>query len=74
MTEPTIETVNEDVAIFNIDFDKKTLNILFGEDRSATMELESDDEVALCDVVLSDPNFWATFLGTFSAALKKTGK
>ena len=65
-------TVQETVAVFNIDFNKNHLNILFGDDRSVTMELESEDETAVCDMVLSDPNFWAQFLGSFSAALKKS--
>jgi hypothetical protein len=53
------------------DFDAQQLIIYFGGTRNAIMELDSDKEVMLCDMVLSDPNFWANFLGSFSAALKK---
>jgi hypothetical protein len=68
----TTDTVNEDIVVFNLDFDNNKLNILFGVDRTVTMELNNDNETVLCDMVLSDPNFWAQFLGTFSAALQKS--
>jgi len=61
----------DNAAVFSIDYDAQQLIIYFGGTRNAIMELDSDKEVMLCDMVLSDPNFWANFLGSFSAALKK---
>jgi hypothetical protein len=35
------------------------------------MELDSDEERQLVKTVMADPNFWAHFLSSLSAAIKK---
>jgi hypothetical protein len=79
ITEEDFDAMLEDeiyidnAAVFTIDYDANQLVVYFDGVRNAVMELKDDNETALCDTVLRDPNFWANFLGTFSAALKKTG-
>ncbi len=62
----------DNAAVFTLDFEANQLVIYFGGDRNAIMELDNDQETAICEKVLADPNFWANFLGSFSAALKKS--
>lgn len=66
------EIIIDNAAVFSIDYDAQQLIIYFDGVRNAVMDLDTDEEVALCDTVLRDPNFWANFLGTFSAAIKKS--
>lgn len=78
LTDEEIEAFNDseiiidNAAVFTIDYDAQQLVVYFGGDRNAVMDLDDDFEVALCDKVLGDPNFWANFLGSLSAALKKS--
>jgi len=73
MNEPEDFNI-ENVAMFTIDYNTNQLIIYFGEDRSAVMELEDEEEAVICDKAMADPNFWATFLGSLSTALKNSGK
>ena len=66
------EIIIDNAAVFTIDYDANQLVVYFDGVRNAVMDLTDDNETALCDRVLRDPNFWANFLGTFSAALKNT--
>jgi len=59
--------VNE-AAIF---FDANRLVVSYGDGRSALMELDSEEERQLIKTVMADPNFWAHFLSSLSAAIKK---
>lgn len=52
-------------------FEGNTLVVAFGDGRSATMELDTDEERAVVHTVLSDANTWAMFLQSLSAALKQ---
>lgn len=66
------DIIIDNAAVFTIDYDAQQLIIYYDGARNVVMELEDDFEVALCDKVLSDPNFWLEFMSSFSAALKRT--
>lgn len=59
-------------AIITLDHKAQQLVIFFGDDRNAVMELDNDFEFSLCETAMADPNFWINFLGSFSAAIKKS--
>ena len=65
------DVIIDNAAVLTIDYDAQQLIAYFGGNRNAVMELDDDFEVSLCDQVLSDPNFWANFFGSLSAAIKK---
>lgn len=52
-------------------FEDNNLIILFGEDRSASIELNNEDEVEVLRTLLADPNLWAQFFGALSYSLKE---
>lgn len=65
------DIIIDNAAVFTIDYDAQQLIIYYDGARNVVMELDNDFEVALCDKVLSDPNFWLQFLSSFSAAIKQ---
>jgi hypothetical protein len=67
-----VEDAFTNAAIITLDHAAQQLVIFFGDDRNAVMELDNDFEFSLCETALGDPNFWANFLGSFSAAIKKS--
>lgn len=64
--EPEFEFETNEAAIF---MDKGNLVISFGEGRSASMEIEHDDERELVTRLLGDVNFWHNFIQSLSAAV-----
>lgn len=66
------DIIIDNAAVFSIDYDAQQLIIFYGGTRNVVMELEDDFEVALCDKVLGDPNFWLEFVKSFSAAIKRS--
>lgn len=66
------DIIIDNAAVFSIDYDAQQLVIFYGGTRNVVMELEDDFEVALCDKVLGDPNFWLEFVKSFSAAIKRS--
>lgn len=68
MNEKDFEFAVNEAAIY---FDNDNLVVSFGEGKSATMEIERKDQAAVVRQVLSDPNTWAAFLGSLSAALQE---
>lgn len=63
----------DNAAVMSIDYDANELIVYFAGNRNVVMDLDDDFETMLCDKVLSDPNFWANFLSSFSQALKQSG-
>lgn len=54
----------------SIYIDDSQLVVIYGEDeRTITMELETEDERELVQRLLGDVNLWANFLSSLSAAL-----
>jgi hypothetical protein len=51
-------------------FEGDTLIALYGDNKSAQLELNSDEKVVV-QTVLADPNMWASFFGSLSASLTK---
>lgn len=66
------DIVIDNAAVFTIDYDAQQLVIFYGGTRNVVMELDNDFEVALCDRVLVDPNFWLEFIKSLSAAIKRS--
>ena len=66
------DIIIDNAAVFTLDYDAQQLIIYYSGTRNVVMELDNDFEVALCDKVLGDPNFWLEFLKSFSAAIKKS--
>jgi hypothetical protein len=52
-------------------FDDMNLVVSFADGKTATMELEREEERQVVREVLRDINTWASFLNALSAALKK---
>lgn len=52
-------------------FNENDLIVHFGQNRSATMSLANKEEKKVVEYFLSDPNLWANFFGSLSAALKE---
>lgn len=52
-------------------FDEGNLVVAYGDGNLVTMELEREDEREIVRKIVDDPNTWAAFLGSLSAALKK---
>jgi hypothetical protein len=58
-----------DVSIY---IDDKQLVVVYGTDeRTITMELETDAERELVNGLIGDVNLWASFLSSLSAAMNK---
>ena len=56
-----------DVSIY---IDGKQLIVIYGdEERTAVMELETDEEREIVERLLGDVNFWHNFLSSLSSAL-----
>ena len=66
------DIIIDNAAVFTIDYDAQQLVIFYGGTRNVVMELDNDFEVALCDRVLGDPNFWLEFIKSLSAAIKRS--
>lgn len=66
------DIVIENDAVLTVDVVNNTLVVLYGGGRNAVMDFRDEEELMIAQQVLADPNFWANFLGTFSAALGKT--
>lgn len=66
------DIIIDNAAVFSIDYDAQQLIIFYAGTRNIVMELDDDFEVALCDKVLGDPNFWLEFVKSFSAAIKRS--
>lgn len=60
--------LNEAAIYFD---EEDNLVVAFGDGKTATLELENDDERAIIRTVMRDANTWAAFLGSLSAALKQ---
>lgn len=66
------DIIIDNAAVFTIDYDAQQLVIFYGGTRNVVMELDNDFEVALCDKVLGDPNFWLEFIKSLSTAIKRS--
>lgn len=60
------DTYSNEAAIY---FSENKLVVNFGEDRTAVMDLENDQERELVRTILADANLWDNFLGALSASL-----
>lgn len=61
------ELLNEAAIFFNDD----ELVIAYGDNKSISIELNTDEERATVQTVLSDANFWTAFLGALGQAMKE---
>jgi hypothetical protein len=62
-----MEELNE-AAIF---FDENTLVVAYGDNKSISIELNTDEERETVQTILSDVNFWTAFLGALGQAMKE---
>lgn len=61
---------NRDVVFFTLSKPNK-LVVEFGDGKNAVLELKDSEETELVETLLEDPNLWASFLGSLSAAIGK---
>jgi hypothetical protein len=60
------EAYNEAAVYFN----DNELVVAFGDDKTVSIELNTDEERAVVQTVLSDVNLWMAFLGALGEAMK----
>lgn len=64
---------DEVYAEVSMDLKDQELTIYYGNvnepPRAVTMDLETDEEAVLVKSVIESPDFWASFLGSLSAAI-----
>jgi hypothetical protein len=58
----------DEAAIF---FDENTLVVAYGDNKSISIELNTDEERETVQTILSDVNFWTAFLGALGQAMKE---
>lgn len=51
-------------------FNDNELIVAYGHDKTVAIELNTDEERAVVQTVLSDANFWMAFLGALGQAMK----
>ncbi len=62
-----MEEVYNEAAIY---FNDNELVIAYGDDKTVSIELNTDEERAVVQTVLSDANLWMAFLGALGEAMK----
>jgi hypothetical protein len=65
--------LNEEDEVYNeaaIYFNDKELVVDYADGKAVAIELNTDEERAVVQAVLSDVNFWTAFLGALGQAMK----
>jgi hypothetical protein len=67
------EKIDEDIlADVFLHFEGNNLIVQFGDNRNMSLELKNEQEKQVIETLLADPNLWAQFFGSISAALKRS--